>query len=225
MKLIRIDGQEEFPDCVFVEDTAIAVKNRVFIANLSAPTRNGETKQVEALFESIKDKYKLKVGSVANKAEAFIDGGDCLFTGREFIVGLSTRTNQKGADELARFFDDIPVITCQVDKNLHLKSSLTMLDDDLIIVGSSQAAKSIVGQIERKSSFFNNYKFVEVSSDTAANVLSFNGTIVAPYAYKSEFDSVPELKADSRIVWVRSDEFEKIDGALTCRSMFFDEGN
>ncbi len=27
--------------------------------------------------------------------DTFIDGGDCCFTGKEFLIGLSTRTNQK----------------------------------------------------------------------------------------------------------------------------------
>ena len=39
LKLIEINPDENFPDCVFVEDVAIAVKNRVFLGNLSSKTR------------------------------------------------------------------------------------------------------------------------------------------------------------------------------------------
>ena len=96
VQLIKIDPQESHPDCVFVEDTAIAVKNRIFITNLAAQSRQGEIEQVEDVLKSLESKLNLKLGFIRNKSEAFIDGGDCLYTGREFIVGLSTRTNQKG---------------------------------------------------------------------------------------------------------------------------------
>lgn len=96
LSFIKIEPQEAFPDCVFVEDTAIAVNNRIFITNMAAPTRQGEITQIETVFKSIEEQLKLKIGLVKNKMEAFIDGGDCLYTGRELIVGLSTRTNLKG---------------------------------------------------------------------------------------------------------------------------------
>lgn len=94
LTLVKINCEEAFPDCVFVEDTAIAVDNAVFITNLAAASRHGETDQIERVFREYKS---LRVGGVKNRDEAFIDGGDCLFTGREFIVGISSRTNEKGS--------------------------------------------------------------------------------------------------------------------------------
>lgn len=96
LTLVKVEADEAYPDCVFVEDTAIALANRVFITNIVAPSRHGEVKQIEETFLSLKDKLNLKLGGIKNKETAFIDGGDCLFTGREFIVGLSTRTNLQG---------------------------------------------------------------------------------------------------------------------------------
>lgn len=96
MSLIKIKANEQHPDCVFVEDTAIAVNNRIFITNSAAVSRRGESEQVKAVFESVAQKLNLKIGEIKNKEEAFIDGGDCLYTGHEFIVGLSTRTNLQG---------------------------------------------------------------------------------------------------------------------------------
>ncbi len=35
---------------------------------------------------------------------AYMDGGDVLFTGRELFVGLSSRTNKKSVEFLAKTF-------------------------------------------------------------------------------------------------------------------------
>lgn len=40
-----------------------------------------------------------------------MDGGDVLFTGREFFVGLTTRTNKEGIETLAKVFHSYPVTT------------------------------------------------------------------------------------------------------------------
>lgn len=96
LKLIEIEEDELFPDCVFVEDVAVAVKNRVFITNPGAESRRDETFKVQQIFNSLADQLNLVVGRVSDRDGAFIDGGDCLYTGREFFVGLSTRTNLKG---------------------------------------------------------------------------------------------------------------------------------
>ena len=40
---------------------------------------------------------------------ARMDGGDVLFTGQEFFVGLSSRTNREGIEFLAKTFPKYPV--------------------------------------------------------------------------------------------------------------------
>lgn len=102
---------------------------------------------------------------------------------------------------------------------------MSMLDDDVILIGSGSGAESIHEQLKTKSKFFQYYKFVRVSNDSAANVLCFNGKVIAPATYKSLCQDVPELVENSKVIWAEADEFEKIDGALTCRSVFFDHGD
>ncbi|XP_010122978.1 PREDICTED: N(G),N(G)-dimethylarginine dimethylaminohydrolase 1-like, partial [Chlamydotis macqueenii] len=72
---------------------------------------------------------------------ATLDGGDVLFTGREFFVGLSRRTNQRGAEILADTFKDYAVSTVPVHDSLHLKSFCSMAGPNLIAIGSSEAAQ------------------------------------------------------------------------------------
>lgn len=45
---------------------------------------------------------------------ATIDGGDVLFTGREFFVGLSKTTNMAGAKAVASAFSEYPVTLLRV---------------------------------------------------------------------------------------------------------------
>ena len=96
VKLIELQGDEAYPDCVFVEDTSVALGNRVLITNMVAATRRGETDEIKRKFEELAPELALQVFEVQDKAEAFIDGGDVCFTGREFLVGLTKRTNLKG---------------------------------------------------------------------------------------------------------------------------------
>lgn len=224
LKLIEIKAQEEFPDCVFVEDTAIAVDNRIFITNPGALTRRGETQAVLAKFKEHADELGLQLTEVRNKNEAFIEGGDVCYTGREILVGLSERTNQKGADELAEAFTGIPVNTCKVDEGLHLKSAMTMLGPDLILIDSSAAGKSIRKVIEENSPFANCYKFVEAGECGSANVLFFNGRLVYPMRFEKDFMKLEEFKSfKDRVKGLVNDEFVKVDGCLTCRCVFFNK--
>ena len=39
LRLIEIEPDENHPDCVFVEDVAVAYKNRIYLPNLFAKTR------------------------------------------------------------------------------------------------------------------------------------------------------------------------------------------
>ena len=100
LKLIEIEGNEVYPDCVFVEDCAIVIKNKAFITNPGAISRRGEVQNVRKGLEDFASENAnetiLEIGSVENKDESFIDGGDCCFTGRELLCGISSRTNTKG---------------------------------------------------------------------------------------------------------------------------------
>lgn len=226
LRLIEIEPQEEFPDCVFVEDTAIALGNKIFISNPGAISRRGETLAVENKFKEHASELGLQMYGVSNKEEAFIDGGDVCFTGREFFVGLSKRTNIKGVEEMKKAFEGVPVHTCDVKEGLHLKSSLSMMGIDTILIGTSDAAQSVRKQIEQKTSFKNTYTFVEVDEDDSgsANVLFFNGNLVLSESFKHIYKEKSDFNRD-KTKSLENSEFKKIDGCLTCRSVFFNKAN
>ena len=81
---------------MFVEDTAIAIDNRILITNPGAESRRGETNAVRDALKKHASELNLEIIEMDNKVDAFIDGGDCCFTGKELLIGLSNRTNLKG---------------------------------------------------------------------------------------------------------------------------------
>src|SRR5215212_2408000 len=81
----------DYPDSVFVEDTAIVLDELAIITRPGAVSRRGETAAVAdalAPFRPI----------VTIEEPATIDGGDVLHLGRTIYVGRSERTNDDGID-------------------------------------------------------------------------------------------------------------------------------
>lgn len=76
------------PDCVFVEDPAVVCGNLALICRLGHESRRGEAAVLKEALES------LGVRTVEMTEPAIMDGGDVLFTGREYFIGWSSRTNQ-----------------------------------------------------------------------------------------------------------------------------------
>ena len=89
--IIEIDPDDRYPDMVFVEDPAVVLMNKAIICKLGHPSRQGETEVMKKTLESIGIETH-DVQAIDDRAT--IDGGDVLFTGREFLVGLSRRTNK-----------------------------------------------------------------------------------------------------------------------------------
>ncbi|XP_034509703.1 N(G),N(G)-dimethylarginine dimethylaminohydrolase 1 isoform X2 [Ailuropoda melanoleuca] len=136
LQVVKLPADESLPDCVFVEDVAVVCEETALITRPGAPSRR---KEVDMMKEALE---KLQLNLVEMKDEnATLDGGDVLFTGREFFVGLSKRTNQRGAEILADTFKDYAVSTVPVADALHLKSFCSMAGPNLIAIGSSDAAQ------------------------------------------------------------------------------------
>lgn len=58
-------------------------------------------------------KEDLALVEIADK-NAKLEGGDVLFTGREFFVGISEFTNEAGARAIAAAFPEFPVCPIKV---------------------------------------------------------------------------------------------------------------
>ncbi|XP_032923049.1 N(G),N(G)-dimethylarginine dimethylaminohydrolase 1 isoform X2 [Catharus ustulatus] len=160
---------------------------------------------------------------------ATLDGGDVLFTGREFFVGLSKRTNQRGAEILADTFKDYAVSTVPVHDSLHLKSFCSMAGPNLIAIGSSEAAQKALKTMQQMSD--HRYDKLTVPDDAAANCVYLNipskGHVLlhrAPEEYPESAKVFEKLK-DHMLIPIANTELEKVDGSLTCCSVLINKAS
>ncbi|MBN3313250.1 DDAH1 dimethylaminohydrolase, partial [Atractosteus spatula] len=158
---------------------------------------------------------------------ATLDGGDVLFTGREFFVGLSRRTNQRGAEILADTFKDYAVSMVPVLHNLHLKSFCSMAGPGLIAIGSSEPAQKALKIMQQMSD--HRYDKLTLPDDVAANCVYLNlpdkGHVLlhsSPEQYPDSVKVFEKLK-DHMLIPVSNCEKEKVDGALTCSSVLINK--
>ena len=211
LHVTELTADEEHPDCVFVEDVSVVCEGVALVTRLGHPSRQGESIRMKTTLQN------LGLVVVEMKQPAALDGGDVLFTGKEFLVGLSKRTNQAGIDTLAETFPSYPVAEISVPNHLHLKSMMTMASHDVIAVGGSEEAQNAWIEVEKKAKF--KYKKLFVPDDAAANCLFINGTLIhltaaeIPHSYEV-FNQVSGPKME-----LENSELHKVDGCLTCLSI------
>ncbi len=86
--VVQVPVDERYPDLVFVEDPAVVLENTALLTQMRPRSRAGEAKPMRPVLDELGfDIVEMK------EPGAYLDGGDVLFTGREFLVGLSGRTN------------------------------------------------------------------------------------------------------------------------------------
>lgn len=235
-RVIELKPDESFPDCVFVEDTAVVVDDKAVITNIGADSRKGEVDAVQDMMEKI----GLKITDMREvDKNATCDGGDVLypvsyrrdgpgplqkFGGKHLFVGLSSRTNQAGASVLQQAFPDVEVVAVDLDgmtstKALHLKSIVTHLDENTLLIPKGEEWGKL---IDRMGLNERGYEVVRLPDLTACNVVSVNGKVIAQPNIGQESMSILMDEVEKRgmmLVWVDASEYTKCDGALTCKSV------
>jgi len=86
--VVQIPPDERFPDSVYVEDPVVVHEGTALIAQMKPDTRAEEFSALRPVLEEM----NLRIVEMREPG-AYLDGGDVLFTGREFLVGQSERTN------------------------------------------------------------------------------------------------------------------------------------
>ena len=136
--------------------------------------------------------------------------------GQTFLIGLSARTNEEGARQLAEILQTHGYETKTVDIRkfkslLHLKSGLTFIDESLLI------AHRELAQHEALSSF----EIVSPNDDNAyaANAIAVNGKLL--FATGNENLEIKLRARGCDVLPLEMSEFQKMDGGLSCLSLRF----
>merc|ERR1712114_85455 len=221
-KVTTLPADEKFPDCVFVEDTAVIVMGHALLTKPGDPTRRDEIKNMKPVLE----KQGLVVMEI-NDPSAKLDGGDVIFTGKEILVGLSSRTNEAGVEAVAEAFPGFPVTGIPVSGPLHLKTLVTMCGPNTFCASSQSGdSTAMLKRIQQLAKF--EYKSLIVSDDMASNVIYMNGALL----HKSWTESKESAEifcsycsrtvpgeGPTRSIDLDLSEIEKAVGSLTCMSL------
>src|SRR5437868_12187060 len=123
-KVIELPGDNQCPDCCFLEDTALVLDEVAVITRPGSEDRRREVDGVAPTIVKYRDVVRID-------APGTLEAGDILRMGRRLFVGLSTRTNQEGIEALRSALKTYgyKVTAVPMKGALHLKSVCTALDD------------------------------------------------------------------------------------------------
>jgi dimethylargininase len=203
----HLPAADDLPDSVFVEDVAVVLDELAIITRPGAESRRPECESVAAVLSEYRPLRSIG-------APGTLDGGDVLRVGKAIYVGLSTRTNEEGARQLARLAEPFGYTVERVETTacLHLKSAATMLEIGRILCNPSW----IDGRMFRAA------ELVDVDPDEphAANILTIGQTIVCAAAHARTAAGLRGRGYD--VCAVDVSELAKAEAGVTCCSLVFE---
>ena len=200
----RLDADAEMPDSVFVEDMAVVFDELAILTCPGAASRRREMPAIAAALAAHRPLQDIQ-------PPATVDGGDVLVAGRHVFVGLSSRTNEAAVTQMRRILEPLgyTVVATEVGGCLHLKSAVTALDDERLLVNPDWIDRAAFGP----------FTLIEVAPEepSAANVLRLADRIIVAKAFPRTAGRIAALGL--RIEPVEASELAKAEGAVTCCSL------
>ena len=210
LRLTRLAADARYPDSTFVEDAAILTEHGAVITRPGALSRLGETEEIKRV---LLDHYS-QIKQI--REPGTVDGGDLCEAGSTFFIGISQRTNEAGAKQLAAFLTDVGYNSALIDirgvgKILHLKSGLAYLGGNRLLVSDEL----------KDHEPFSNYEIINVepAEAYAANCLLVNDCVFIASGFPSLQRRLEAL--DYETIVLDMSEFQKMDGGLSCLSLRF----
>jgi len=210
LELIRLAPDKEHPDSTFVEDTAVLTERGAVITRPGAESRLGEITSIEPVLREDFDKVQF------TGEPGTVDGGDICEAGDQFFIGVSERTNEEGAKDLARVLKGFGYSSSLIDIRgissiLHLKSGLAYLG----------GKRLVMIEAFREFEEFSGYDlvFVNKAEEYAANCLVVNGKVLVAAGFDETKKQLEHLGYET--IAIDMSEFQKMDGGLSCLSLRF----
>lgn len=211
--VVELPADDTCPDCPFVEDTAVVIRDRAFITRPGAPERRGE---VPAVAQALRG---LGLQTTEATSPARIDGGDVLHLDDHIFVGLSSRTDEAGVAALAAAFPECTTHAVPLPSGgLHLKSFISRVQRDVVAVESKEEYLAVYNMVRRHLPHF---RSLEVPDAGAANTCLVGDTLLFPSAYSEQSVSTYD-SACRPCIPLDMSEFHKADGGLSCLSIIID---
>lgn len=207
LSLIPLPPEPELPDAVFVEDTAVVVRELAVMARPGAASRRPEVESVARALSRYRPLRWMR-------EPATLDGGDVMHAGRTLFVGASLRTNAEGIRQLAHELapSGYTVEAVEIRDCLHMKSACCYLGRQTILANRAWI----------DTAPFREFRIVDVASGEpwAANVLVIGETVVIPSSFPATARMLAKLGWNVRPLDVS--ELMKAEAGVTCMSLIFD---
>jgi dimethylargininase len=210
LELLALPPDSQHPDSTFVEDAAIVTSRSAILTRPGAASRQGEVPSIsEALARFFREFHQIE-------SPGTLDGGDICEAENHFFIGLSQRTNEEGARQLAEFlardgFTSSIVDIRDIHGVLHLKSGIAYIGENNLVAMEAMADLS----------HFLNYDRIRVKPEEsyAANCVRVNDFVLLPAGRPHVEAALKEC--GYKTVTLDMSEFEKMDGGLSCLSLRF----
>ena len=195
------------PDSVFVEDTCIVLDELAIITRPGAESRRAETSSVAKALEAYRNLAFIE-------APGTIDGGDVLRIGKTLYVGLSSRSNRAGVEQLRNLLAtyDYEVKGVPIRDCLHLKSAVTQVASSSLLINQTRVDPDDLKPM----------KLIEVdpSEPSGANALLVGDTVVYPLGFNRTRKRIEDAGIEVRVVDIS--ELRKAEAGITCCSVLFE---
>ena len=210
VEVIEIPADDNYPDCVFVEDLAVVLGKRCFIPRLGHESRRGETRIVVQELEGYLEIVKMN-------GTGIMDGGDVLRIGDILFIGRSTRTDDAGIAEFRTFVEDSGFELRVIDVSehvLHLTSMCSSPTEDILLLTEGTASAEEFGDLPGIDIIM-----VPTEEIRGANVIGFGNRMIVA-------DGFPVVCSELTIrgfelTLLDISQISAADASLTCCSVFF----
>ncbi len=208
LKLVRLEADQRYPDSTFIEDAALVTERGAILTRPGAPSRTGE---VAGARKALAQFYST-VSSIHDPGT--LDAGDICEAGNHFFIGVSQRTNEIGAQQLAELLAVLDYTSTFVDIRtvkgiLHLKSGLAYLGDNRLLV--------IDALLNREEFRAYDLIVVDKQEEYAANCVRVNERVLVAAGYPRLEKRLGELGYQT--IALEMTEFQKMGGGLSCLSL------
>ncbi|RPI34422.1 MAG: N(G),N(G)-dimethylarginine dimethylaminohydrolase [Chloroflexota bacterium] len=210
LQLIILEPDLRYPDSTFIEDVAVLTQKSAILTNPGADSRKGEVEAIKGTLAACFD----QVCSI--NPPGTMDGGDICEAGDHYFIGISERTNEDGARQLAALLAIEGYTSSFVDIHgvpgiLHLKSGISYLgDNNLVLIDALAGWDAFAG-----------YNIIQVdeAENYAANCVRINDVVIMPAGFPRLKQSVEQLGYP--VLPLEVSEYQKMDGGLSCLSLRF----
>ncbi len=182
----------------------------VVLTRPGARSRQGEVASMRKALNSLSPTETIE----EIHAPGTVDGGDVCDAGNHFFIGLSQRTNEAGAQQLAELLGKFGYTSSVMDIRdvcgvLHLKSGVAYLGNNRLVVTEAMA--------DREE--FAGYDLIHVlaGEEYAANCVRVNDQMLVAAGYPAFEGGLRELGYQT--IALEMSEFQKMDGGLSCLSL------